>query len=110
MGRKRVANPRISFSISMSQTMKQQIDHRLSYNSDRSKWIVAAIHAKLNAAEEADDALGKASMLELMMELQYRTAHPAFKSMFTRGNKEMVFNLTQKAKELDSLDETSQDS
>jgi len=102
MGRKRIANPRISFSISMSQTMKQQIDHRLSYNSDRSKWIVSAIHAKLNAAEEADDALGKATMLELMMELQYRTAHPAFKSMFTRGNKEMVFNLTQKAKELES--------
>jgi len=100
MGRKRVANPRISFSISMSQSMKQEIDHRLSYNSDRSKWIVAAIHAKLNAADEADDALGKASMVDLMLELQYRSAHPAFKSMFTRGNKEMIQNLCQKSKEL----------
>ena len=100
MGRKRVANPRISFSISMSQTMKQQIDHRLSYNSDRSKWIVSAIHAKLNASEEADDALGKASMLDLMLELQYRSAHPAFKSMFTRGSKEMIQNLCQKSKDL----------
>jgi len=104
MGRKRVANPRISFSISMSQTMKQQIDHRLSYNSDRSKWIVAAIHAKLNAAEEADDALGKATMVELMLELQYRSAHPAFKSMFTRGSKEMIQNLVSKAKDLPQLE------
>tara|TARA_R110000822_G_scaffold181315_1_gene321071 strand:+ start:696 stop:950 length:255 start_codon:yes stop_codon:yes gene_type:complete len=80
--------------------MKQEIDHRLTYNSDRSKWIVAAIHAKLNAADEADDALGKASMLDLMLELQYRSAHPAFKSMFTRGNKEMIQNLCQKSKEL----------
>lgn len=103
MGRKRVANPRISFSISMSQSMKQEIDHRLSYNSDRSKWIVAAIHAKLNASDEADDALGKASMLELMMELQYRMVHPAFKNMFTRGNKEMIQNLVSKAKELEVI-------
>jgi len=101
MGRKRVANPRISFSISMSQSLKQEVDHRLSYGSDRSKWIVAAIRAKLNDSDESDDALGKASMLDLMMELQYRMVHPAFKNMFTRGSKEMIQNLVAKAKELE---------
>ena len=104
MGRKRVANPRISFSISMSQSMKQEIDHRLSYNSDRSKWIVDAIRTKLNDSDESDDALGKASMVDLMLELQYRSAHPAFKAMFTRGNKEMIQNLCQKSKELPHSD------
>ena len=62
MGRKRVANPRISFSISMSQSMKQQIDHRLGYNTDRSKWIVSAIHDKLKAKDDAEDALDKATL------------------------------------------------
>ena len=100
MGRKRVAHPRISFSISMSQSMKQQVDHRLGYNTDRSKWIVSAIHAKLKQEDDSNDALGEASMVDLMLELQYRTAHPAFKTMFTRGNKEMIQNLVQKAKDL----------
>lgn len=100
MGRKRVANPRISFSISMSQIMKQQIDHRLSYNSDRSKWICSAIHAKLNQEEESADAVGQASMAELLSEMNWRANHPAFKSMFTKGDREKIVQWQQKAKEL----------
>ena len=100
MGRKRVANPRISFSISMSSTMKQQIDHRLSYNSDRSKWIVQAIHAKLNQEDESADAVGQASMAELLSEMNWRANHPTFKSMFTKGDKERIVFWQQKAKEL----------
>ena len=100
MGRKRVANPRISFSISMSQTMKQEIDHRLSYNSDRSKWIVDAIRTKLNQEDESADAVGQASMPELLSELNWRANHPAFKSMFTRGDKEKIANWIVKAKDL----------
>jgi|TARA_R110000823_G_C15901299_1_gene496978 hypothetical protein len=107
MGRKRVANPRISFSISMSQSMKQQIDHRLGYNTDRSKWIVSAIHDKLKGKDDAEDALDKATLKELMSELNWRANHPAFKHLFTRGMKEMIVNLSNKATD---LDETSQDS
>jgi len=107
MGRKRVANPRISFSISMSQTMKQQIDHRLGYNTDRSKWIVSAIHDKLKGKDEAEDALDKASMKELCVELGWRANHPAFKHLFTRGMKEMIVNLSNKATDLDEISEES---
>lgn len=100
MGRKRVANPRISFSISMSQTMKQQIDHQLSFNSDRSKWICSAIRMKLKQEQESADAVGQASMAELLSEMNWRANHPAFKSMFTKGDKEKIVHWQQKAKEL----------
>ena len=103
MGRKRVANPRISFSISMSQTMKQQIDHRLSYNSDRSKWIVSAIHAKLKQDDDAVSALSKASISDLLIEMMSRTYHPAFKSMFTKGDTERIDLWKEKARKLDGL-------
>jgi len=100
MGRKRVAHPRISFSISMSTTMKQQIDHRLSYNSDRSKWIVSAVQAKLKNEDEGADAVSKATMAELMSELNWRANHPSFKSMFTKGDKEKIVNWLNLAKDL----------
>tara|TARA_R110001632_G_C11334636_1_gene416871 strand:+ start:522 stop:785 length:264 start_codon:yes stop_codon:yes gene_type:complete len=87
--------------------MKQQIDHRLGYNTDRSKWIVSAIHDKLKGKDDAEDALDKATLKELMSELNWRANHPAFKHLFTRGMKEMIVNLSNKATD---LDETSQDS
>lgn len=103
MGRKRVANPRISFSISMSQSMKQEIEHRLTYNSDRSKWIVSAIRAKLASMDEADDALGKASMLDLLRELNYRASGSPVREerdMFTRAERETIVLLMKKSKDL----------
>ena len=84
----------------MTQTMKQEIDHRLSFNSDRSKWIVAAIRTKLNQEDESADALSKAPMADLLIEMMSRTYHPAFKSMFTKGDAERIDLWKEKARKL----------
>ena len=65
MGRKRVSNPRISFSISVDSHLLNKLNMRIGYNQSRSRWIADAIRIKLSNEEEGADAVGKASMAEI---------------------------------------------
>lgn len=100
MGRKRVSNPRISFSISVDSHLLNKLNMRLGYNQSRSRWIADAIATKITGENEGNDALGKVSMEELLSEMNWRANHPAFKSMFTKGDKEKIVQWRQKAKDL----------
>jgi len=105
MGRKRVSNPRVSFSISVDSHLVNKLNMRLGYNSSRSKWIADAIRMKLSNEDEGSDAVGKATMAELLSEMNWRANHPAFKSMFTKGDREKITDWIKKAKELPESDE-----
>ena len=100
MGRKRVSNPRISFSISVNSHLLNKLNMRLGYNSSRSRWIADAIRIKLSNEEEGADAVGKATMAELLSEMNWRANHPSFKSIFTKGDKERIVHWINAAKEL----------
>lgn len=100
MGRKRVSNPRISFSISVDSHLLNKLNMRLGYNQSRSRWIADAIATKISGENEGNDALGKVSLHELLMELNYRAFHPAFKSIFTKGDKEKITKWVSLAHEL----------
>jgi len=73
MGRKRVSNPRISFSISVDKMLLDKLNHRLSYNASRSRWIADAIRAKIADDQQGLDVLEKISTEELLIELNFRT-------------------------------------
>lgn len=73
---------------------------RIGYNQSRSRWIADAIRIKLSNEEEGADAVGKATMAELLSEMNWRASHPAFKSMFTKGDREKIADWIQKAKDL----------
>jgi hypothetical protein len=83
MGRKRVSNPRISFSISIDSHLLQRLNMRLGYNTSRSRWIGGAIKDKLDGEKAGEEALAQASMVEVLEELRYRATHPAFRDHFT---------------------------
>ena len=105
MGRKRISNPRISFSISVDSHLLSKLNMRIGYNQSRSRWIADAIRIKLSNEDEGADAVGKASIDELLSEMNWRANHPAFKSMFTKGDREKIVQWQQKAKELPESDE-----
>lgn len=73
MGRKRVSNPRVSFSISVEKLLLDKLNHRLSYNASRSQWIADAIRAKLSDDDLARDLVEKISTEDLLIELNFRT-------------------------------------
>lgn len=100
MGRKRVSNPRISFSISVDSHLLNKLNMRIGYNQSRSRWISEAIRSRLSNEDEGADAVGKASMAEILSEMNWRATHPSFKSMFTKGDREKIVLWQQKAKEL----------
>ena len=78
--------------------MKQEIDHRLSYNSDRSKWIVDAIRTKLKQIDDGDDALSHASLTDLLLEIQYRASESWAKDIFSRGDRERITEWVKQSK------------
>ena len=73
MGRKRVLNPRISFSISVDKLLLDKLNHRLSYNQSRSRWIAEAIRSKLTDDDKTRDLVEKISTEDLLIELNFRT-------------------------------------
>jgi len=93
MGRKRVSNPRISFSISVDSHLLNKLNMRLGYNSSRSRWIADAIKTKLEASDQGKDALDKATMAEVLGELEYRATHPAFRDHFSKSFRAKVGEL-----------------
>ena len=100
MGRKRISNPRISFSISVDSHLLSKLNMRIGYNQSRSRWIADAIRVKLSDEDAGADALGKATMAELLSELNWRSNHPAFRPMFTKGDREKIATWQIKEKEL----------
>jgi hypothetical protein len=100
MGRKRVSNPRVSFSISVDTHLLNKLNMRMGYNQSRSRWIADAIRSKLSNEDHGADALGKATIDELLSEMNWRANHPAFKSIFTKGDREKITDWIKKAKDL----------
>jgi len=78
MGRKRVSNPRISFSISVDKILLDKLNHRLSYNASRSRWIADAIRAKIADDQLGLDLIEKISTQDLLSELQFRSTNLPF--------------------------------
>ena len=95
MGRKRVSNPRVSFSISIESHALNKLNMRLGYNQSRSLWIAGAINDKLEADKQGIEAIEKASMTELLEELSYRATHPAFREHFTKNFRNKVQELAE---------------
>ena len=100
MGRKRVSNPRISFSISIDSHLLNNLNMRLGYNSSRSSWIADAIKTKLKASDEGKDALDKATLDEVLAELEYRATHPAFRAQLSQSFRSQVGEIRQKLRNL----------
>jgi hypothetical protein len=78
----------------------------MGYSQSRSAWIADAIRSKLSNEDEGADAVGKATMSELLSEMNWRANHPAFKSMFTKGDREKIVQWQQKAKDLSESGES----
>lgn len=93
MGRKRVSNPRVSFSISVDSHTLNKLNMRLGYNQSRSLWIAGAIEDKMKSDKQGIEAIEKASMTELLEELAYRATHPAFREHFTKNFRNKVQEL-----------------
>ena len=100
MGRKRVSNPRISFSISVDSHLLNKLNMRIGYNQSRSRWIADAIKSKLEASDEGKAALDAASMEEVLAELEYRATHPAFREYFSKSFRAKVGELRQTFRDL----------
>jgi len=95
MGRKRVSNPRISFSISVDSHLLNKLNMRMGYNQSRSKWIADAIRMKLESSDEGKAALDAATLEEVLAELEYRATHPAFREYFSKSFRAKVGELRQ---------------
>lgn len=89
MGRKRVSNPRISFSISVDSMLLDKLNHRLSYNASRSRWIADAIRAKLKDDQLAMDLVEKITTSDLLSELQFRATNLPFSKVQRAAINEM---------------------
>lgn len=104
MGRKRVSNPRVSFSISIDSHSLNKLNMRLGYNQSRSLWIAGAIDDKLKADKQGIEAIEKASLTELLEELGYRATHPAFRAYFTKNFRNKVQELAEVFRNLPKSD------
>lgn len=95
MGRKRVSNPRVSFSISVDSHLLNKLNMRMGYHQSRSKWIADAIRMKLEASDKGKDALDAATLEEVLAELEFRAIHPAFREYFSKSFRAKVGELRQ---------------
>ncbi len=90
MGRKRVLNPRISFSISVDKLLLDKLNHRMSYNQSRSRWIAEAIRSKLTDDDKTRDLVEKISTEDLLIELNFRTIDLEFSKAQRATYQEML--------------------
>lgn len=56
MSRRRSRNPTKAISITLPQTLLDELDDQLSHEQSRSAWIARAINAKLHGETSIDDA------------------------------------------------------
>jgi hypothetical protein len=73
MGRKRVSNPRVSFSISVDKILLDKLNHRLAYNQSRSRWIADAIRTKIDVETKGSELMDHVTTDDLLSELLFRS-------------------------------------
>jgi len=93
MGRKRVSNPRISFSISVDSHLLNKLNMRMGYNQSRSRWIADAIRAKIDSEEKGMDLIESVSNVDLLLELQYRGTNLPINKMEREAIRSMLAKL-----------------
>lgn len=74
MSRPRSTDPSVALSIAVPQSLKTRLDQELSYKQSRSRWVVSAIKAKLQARELRHQAIDEMSSEKMLFELFYRNA------------------------------------
>jgi metal-responsive CopG/Arc/MetJ family transcriptional regulator len=85
MGRRRVKEKHIPMSLSMPYALIIEVDKQLSFKSSRSKWVQAAIKAKLESGERGMDDLEHVPLKTLFAELTMRLDRESNAYKFVRA-------------------------